>query len=326
MKNVLAALLKTMVTVALFYLLFRKVDFHDFWATLRTARFNLLLLGFAVLCVGHYVCLFRWRLLMRPLMPVPSLAQLLKIYCIGLFFNLAFPTVVGGDVVKMYYAGKPSRQYAQSFAATFLDRDAGMLAMMIIACYATLAHPVSIPGVPVSLIVWGAFAAFLLVNGAIFTPSVHRLLTSLLHRMRMPRIAGKMDRLSSAFQILGRERNVLLGSLAISLVNQFLVISVTWLISEALRLDLSILYFLAFVPVVTLVSMIPVSLNGMGLRDYAFRALFSAVGVSPASCLALSLLYFSTMILSAIPGGVLYAFFKDKRDAREMAAFEADFS
>ena len=49
MKNVLAALLKTMVTVALFYLLFRKVDFHEFWATLRTARFNLLLLGFAVL-------------------------------------------------------------------------------------------------------------------------------------------------------------------------------------------------------------------------------------------------------------------------------------
>src|SRR6266516_4804343 len=203
MKNVLAALLKTMVTVALFYLLFRKVDFHEFWATLRTARFNLLLLGFAVLCVGHYVCLFRWRLLMRPLMPVPSLAQLLKIYCIGLFFNLAFPTVVGGDVVKMYYAGKPSRQYAQSFAAT----------------------------------------------------------------------------------ILGRERNVLLGSLAISLVNQFLVISVTWLISEALRLDLSILYFLAFVPVVTLVSMIPVSLNGMGLHDYDFRALFSAVGVAPAACL-----------------------------------------
>jgi len=116
MKNVLAALLKTMVTVALFYLLFRKVDFHEFWATLRTARFNLLLLGFAVLCVGHYVCLFRWRLLMRPLMPVPSMAQLLKIYCIGLFFNLAFPTVVGGDVVKMYYAGKPSRQYAQSFS------------------------------------------------------------------------------------------------------------------------------------------------------------------------------------------------------------------
>jgi uncharacterized protein (TIRG00374 family) len=168
--------------------------------------------------------------------------------------------------------------------------------------------------------------AFLLVNTAIFTPSVHRLLTGLIHRMRMPRVAGKMDRLSSAFQILGRERNVLLGSLAISLVNQFLVISVTWLISEALRLDLSILYFLAFVPVVTLVSMIPVTVSGMGLRENAFVKLFSAIGVSPASALALALLYSSTIILSAIPGGVLYMFFKDKPDSREMAAFEADFS
>src|SRR6266508_4426751 len=154
MKNLLAALLKAVVTLALFYWLFRKVDFREFWATVRTARFNLLLLGFAVLCLGHYICLFRWRLLMRPLMPVPSLAQLLRIYCIGLFFNLAFPTAVGGDVMKIYYAAKPSRQYAQSFAATFLDRDAGMLAMMIIACYATIAHPVSISGIPVSLIVW----------------------------------------------------------------------------------------------------------------------------------------------------------------------------
>jgi len=37
---------------------------------------------------------------------------------VSLVFNLTFPTAVGGDLVKMYYAGKPTRQYAQSFAAT----------------------------------------------------------------------------------------------------------------------------------------------------------------------------------------------------------------
>src|SRR5512147_2496166 len=96
--------------------------------------------------------------------------RLFEIYCIGQCFNLAFPTAVGGDVVKMYYAGKPSRQYAQSFAATFLDRDVGMLAMMLLAGVGTLLLPMKIPGMPVTLIVWLSFVAFLGLNVVIFMP------------------------------------------------------------------------------------------------------------------------------------------------------------
>ena len=65
MKNVLYAFGKALVTIALFYLLFRKVDFHEFAETLRNARISLLLLGCAILWVGHYMCIFRWRML-RP--------------------------------------------------------------------------------------------------------------------------------------------------------------------------------------------------------------------------------------------------------------------
>src|SRR5437867_7160859 len=125
----------------------------------------------------------------------------------------------------MYYAGKPSKLYAQSFAATFLDRDAGMLAMMIIACVATVIHPVSVSKIHVSLIVWLASLAFVLGNIAIFMPRLHKFCTRMLHKLRLPRIASKIDKLSDAFQIMSRERSVLIWSLAISLANQFLVIS-----------------------------------------------------------------------------------------------------
>jgi hypothetical protein len=325
MKNFLSMVAKATVTIVLLIFLFRKVDFHEFWTTLGEARVDLLFLSFLVLWIGHFICIFRWRLLMRPLMPVPSVGQLFRIYCIGLFFNLTFPTVVGGDIVKIYYAGKSSKSYAQSFAATFLDRDAGMLAMMIIACLATVIHPVSVTGIHVSLIVWLASLAFVLGNVAIFMPRVHRLCTRLLHNVRLPKIAGKIDRLSDAFQVMSRERSVLTWSLAISMANQFLVISASWLIAEGLRMNLPLLYFLLFVPVITLISMIPVSLNGMGLREYAFVSLFTAVGATPSSCVALGLLSSLAIILSAIPGGLMYVFFRERSDAREMAAVEADF-
>ncbi len=326
MKSAIISLAKAAVTALLFFLLFRKVDFHQLAAILRGARADILLLAFAILWLGHYVCIFRWRMLMRPLMPVLSLANLFGIYCIGLFFNLIFPTVVGGDVVKFYYAGKPSRLYPQSFAATFLDRDAGMLAMMIIACMVTLVHPVSVPGVPVNAIIWLSFAAFLLANVCIFAPGLHRVMTKLLHRVRLSGVAAKIDAISNAFQVMGKHWSVLVASLVISLINQFLAISVTWVMALGLNLDVPLMYFLIFVPVITLISMIPISLNGMGLREYAYMSLFGAIGVVPESCVALGLFSSAIIILSSLPGGVIYIFFRNRNDVRQMAALETDFS
>lgn len=326
MKNLLAATLKTAVTALLFYLLFRKVDFSEFAATLRHARYEVLVFSFCVLWIGHYMCIFRWRMLMRPLMPTPSFANLFGIYCIGLFFNLTFPTVVGGDVVKMYYAGKPSRRFAQSFAATFLDRDTGMLAMMIIAVTATMIHPVRLAGVPVPLIIWSAFLVFILANVIIFAPGIHRVFVDLLHRLRFNGLAAKIDTISGVFQVIGQHRAVLAWSLAISLINQLFVIAVAWFTAFGLRIEVPFLYFLVFIPVITLISMIPVSLNGMGLREYAYVALFSAIGVDRESSVALGLVSSAIILLSAVPGGVIYIFFRNRADLEQMARLETDLS
>ena len=326
MKNVLAAILKTVVTALLFYFLFRKVDFSEFAATLRHARYDILIFSFCILWIGHYMCIFRWRMLMRPLMPTLPLANLFGIYCIGLFFNLTFPTVVGGDVVKMYYAGKPSRRFAQSFAATFLDRDTGMLAMMIIAVTATMIHPVNLAGVPVPFIIWSAFLVFIVANVIIFTPRLHRIFVDLLHRLRFNSLAGKIDTISGVFQTIAGHRGVLVLALTISLFNQLFVIAVTWFTAIGLRIKVPFLYFLVFVPVITLISMIPISLNGMGLREYAYVALFSAIGVDRESSVALGLISSAIILLSAIPGGVVYIFFRNRADLEQMARLETDLS
>jgi glycosyltransferase 2 family protein len=326
MKSKLFIAAKLVITALLFVYLFWKIDFHEFGATLRNARLGILLGAFLVLWIGHYICIYRWRMLMRPLMPVLSAFQLFGIYCIGLFFNLTFPTVVGGDVVKMYYAGKPSKSYAQSFAATFLDRDAGMLAMMIIACAAILLYPVDVPGVPVPLIVWGAFAAFIIGNIGIFSPYFHRLLTGLLRRVHLSKIAMKVDTISNAFQVMANHKGVLVASLLISFLNQLLVISVTWIMALGIGIDVPVSYFLIFVPVITLISMIPISLNGMGLRELAFVSLFVPIGISKHSCMALGILSSIVTVLSSLPGGIIYIFFRNRQDMQQLATFETEFS
>ena len=119
---------------------------------------------------------------------------------------------------------------------------------------------------------------------------------------------------------------MLLISLLISLVNQALVIAVTWILALGLGIDVPLYYFMIFVPVITLISMIPISLNGMGLREYAHMSLFGAIGVAPASCIALGLLSSAIIVLSSLPGGIVYIFFRNRSDLQQLAAFETEFS
>jgi glycosyltransferase 2 family protein len=326
MKNIFITLIKVAITALFFFYIYNKTDIRQFVAIMRNARLNVLISGFILLWSAHFICIFRWRLLMRPLMPIPSVMNLFGIYCIGLFFNLTFPTVIGGDIVKVYYAGKPAKAYAESFASTFLDRDAGMLAMMIIACIAISFYPVHISGIPVSWIIWGVFALFILGNVAIFAPGIHRLLISLLHRAHLPKIAAKIDMISGAFQIMGQHKSVLWGALIISFINQILVNSVTWIMALGLGIHIRPYYFLILVPVITLISMIPISINGMGLRETAFLSLFGAIGVPNASCIALGLLSSIVLIVSSLPGGIVYLFFRNKADMQQMAVLETEFS
>jgi uncharacterized protein (TIRG00374 family) len=326
MNKKILTIAKALVAALLYYFIFNKVDLRKFGAMIWNAQVSLLLASLAILWIGHYTCIFRWRMLMRPLMPVFSLTRLLEIYCIGLFFNLAFPTAVGGDIVKVYYAGKPTRQYPESFASTFLDRDSGMLAMMMIAGFGTLLFPVHLPGIPVTPIVWISFAAFIAINIMLFIPSLHQFMTRLLHKAGMSRIAVKVDAISNAFQVMGRQPRILFNALLISIFNQLLVILVTWLSALALRVEVPLVNFLVLVPVITLVTMIPITPSGMGLREYAYTSLFGALGFAREIGLGLALLGLATMVVSAVPGGIIYIFFRNRNDLEQMAAMETNFS
>jgi glycosyltransferase 2 family protein len=328
MKHKVFLAIKLAITVLIFVFIFSnpKMNLRQFIITLSNARINILIAGFLVLWLGHYICIYRWRILMRPLMSIPSVRNLLGIYCIGLYFNMILPSLIGGDVVKIYYAGRPSKKYAQSFAAAFLDRDAGMFAMMIIACIAVLISPITVPGVHVSVIIWSVFIAFVFGNIAIFVPRFHRLLTDMLHRLNLSKIATKVDMISSAFQIMGKHKGVLLWSLIISFVNQLLVIAVTWITALGLQLDISFFHFLIFVPVVTLISMIPISISGLGLRESSFEILLRSVGAPPASGIALGLISSLFLFLTSLPGGIVYIFFKNRTDKQQLAALETEFS
>jgi hypothetical protein len=77
---------------------------------------------------------------------------------------------------------------------------------------------------------------------------------------------------------------------------------------RALAIDLSVLSYFAFVPLILLVMLLPVSINGIGPSQVAFVWFFGRAGVADAQSFALSILFVALGIVGNLPGGLLYAF------------------
>jgi uncharacterized membrane protein YbhN (UPF0104 family) len=238
-----------------------------------------------------------------------------------MFFNLVLPTSVGGDVVRAWYlAGGPGRRL-DAFLSVFVERLSGLLVLLAIACTAAAVCPLDLPWwVPWS--VWGLTAAGLLSVPALLglarvpCPSA---------RLRGPhaRLARFTEQLAAAGRLYLRRPRLLLGTTLLSAVVQAGNIAVVWLIGLAVGAPVPAAYYWIVVPLVTILTLLPVSLNGMGIREGAMVTLLGPLGVGSGTALSLAFLWFAAVSAVSLTGVVFYLL-GDRRGIAECSAGPVD--
>jgi uncharacterized membrane protein YbhN (UPF0104 family) len=96
----------------------------------------------------------------------------------------------------------------------------------------------------------------------------------------------------------------------LSLIIQGLSVVVVWLLAQGLGITAPFSPYLVFVPLINLSIMIPLTINGFGLREYLYTIFFNELGVMPETAVALGLLSAFILALIALPGGVIYSLSK----------------
>jgi uncharacterized membrane protein YbhN (UPF0104 family) len=284
------------------------VGWRTDWAHVAD-HFSQLRLDLWLAAVGLYVgtqvaSSVRWRLLARPLGIDRPVRHLLAFYFIGMFFNLLLPTSVGGDVIRAWYlCGGPGRRLP-AFLSVLADRLSGVLVLLALACVAAAVCPIALPRwVPWS--VWGTAGVAIagLAGVALFD-----LRTSPL--VRLPGAAAvlwKVEGLKANSTRLLRPR-LLLETTALSLVVQAVNVVIVWLIGRAIGAPVPAAYYWIVVPMVTLLTLLPVSLNGMGVREGGMVLFLAPLGVPEGTALSLGFLWFAVLVATSLFGGAVYLF------------------
>lgn len=317
-------LLKIGVTTGLLAWLIGSLDLAGAVTQLNRARIDYLILTLVVIWVGHFLCVLRWKVILAALEISMKTLSLVLIYGIGMFFNLVFPGLVGGDLVKMYLTGRDSGQsYSIAFASVFADRYMGFMAMVLLAVLSSAAYPIRIQGYNLFLSFLGLLGVSILGSLILFYPGAHKVALRLLSVRIFHGFIEKANVLFEAFSKVRRRRSSLALALYLSLINQFIVICASWLIALSLDIHAPFHYFMVFVPATVVITMIPISINGVGLREFAYMSFFSAIGVSRQEGVLIGFLSSLVIIASGLPGSIAYMLHKNEVSRGELAAYES---
>ncbi len=318
-RKVGSTILKVAVTVALYVAVFYVVDVSVLWARLQTVNAGWVALAVGCYAAGQWTSAWRWHLLLAPVRLRVGYLRLVAFYFIGMFFNIFLPTIVGGDAVKAILLARHTGAPARSVMSVFMERNVGLLALFVIASTAAwFAPPVTVLGLPVMGIVLLLFAAFVAANIVIFSPRAYYLVDRVIAMTPLASIRARASSLYEAVVPYRRAGGALAASIALSFLFQAVVILVVFLSANALSHEVPVLALAVFVPLISVAGMLPISVNGLGIREALYMVLFGRVGTPPDVAVSMAMLYFAVTLVASLPGGVVYAL--DRRPGRPLQA------
>lgn len=281
---------------------------REIFSTLTSVNFLWLALAFGLCFLIVCVRTFRWMLILRGVgLSVPFLS-LFRTYMISFWFNTFLPGSVGGDIYKVYDVAAASSRKTRSLVTVIVERLTGVLALVTIAAVAAIAFRDMLPiapwilFVPIVCVVIGIACTMLAARHA------NALLGVVWRRVPLVRRAipeDKVGPIADCIEEIGQKRFVFLISYGFGLLLQILVLYTYYVLALSLDRNISFIYFLIFFPLIEIASMIPISINGMGVREGLLVFFFGYASVPTSFSVSLGLVYRLILIVFAVIGGVL---------------------
>ncbi len=294
LRRRVVALLRFVVSIVLIAILVNRVGLEVLANRLISldGRFLAVAAGFQLF--GVIISTLKWQWFLEAEHGPTRFTRLLRFYLVGSFFNNFLPSSVGGDVVRMWQASAVYGRRSAIVRSILLERLSGVAAILIL-CLATAPFlTAALPALDIS-----GFAGIIGLIGA-------AMIAVLVTVRFAPRL---VERVVSLIAIPHELRSLRLwfAAMTISFIFQINAAVIVWFVGRSLALPTGLWPVVLCMPLISLLSMMPITVNGFGLREGAFVALFGLFGVPAEASLAWSITVYLTVAAVSLVGGVMYA-------------------
>ncbi len=305
-------ILRIVFGIGLILILLWRLDINKILSNIRSLDISYLLYALIPYFLFIIVSAWRWQVLLNFKKFAIPFGKTLIIYFIAIFFNNFLPTVVGGDVMRVLYSMKDRK--ADALATVLVDRMLGFVGLFIFALIAVLyllmreKQSEFLPLMIIGLVV------IVFITYMFFSERVYSFFSPIVKRIKIFRIGERLDRLhETATDFGGAWGPITLCILHSIIIQAMLALAPFFVLRSMGNTDISILPFFIYVPIINVISMIPISFNAWGVRENSYVILFSRVGLPGETALTISVVSAFLVLLYSIIGGIFFIFYKRKQ-------------
>jgi len=290
------------VSLICFVVVFSLIDINKISSLLKDIQFEIILLALLFMLLGHVGSGLRFHFIVNRLKRKLSQPGAIKVSFVALWFNQLLPTGMGGDVVRAIMLAKTCGR-ARVILSALLDRILGLLWMILMLLVFVPMALTSWLGSDVTIVIGVACSVALFAG---FSPvwikkrfcklSSNRNLYNMCRFLSLLGHAMRLVVLTSTFYKL-------VFYLALSFVPYVIYVS---LLGYSFGLELTLLEYLAVVPVIFIAMQFPISIGGWGVRELAALYVFSYMGISEEVAVIISILYGFGLLVTSIPGNFFW--------------------
>jgi uncharacterized membrane protein YbhN (UPF0104 family) len=307
MRQILSSIVKILISVALLYLALRKVNLADLASRIDVASLGWIILAIAVTLLQIFLGVLRWREISAECGAPLTTTTALRFNLIGTFFNQTLPSSIGGDAVRLWLVARGGAGWRAATYSIFVDRAIGLIALAVIIVgslpwsYRLIGDPHGrVALVLVDFAALGAGVGFLLL-GVLRWPWLKRWWgTHHLHACSL--IADRA--LFSAKH--GPKIAVL------SLAVHVLTAVIAWCVVKSIAAPIGFGQVFQLVPPVVLITMLPISIAGWGVREATMGLAFGYAGLATTEGVNISLLFGAVSFIVGAFGGLVWVFSPEK--------------
>ncbi len=316
MNKLLAFSIKAAVTLGLIWLVLRGQDLAVLGERLALISPLTVVVAMALLAGQNVIAAQRWVVVMRLCGDALPYRTSLRFIFEGLFFNQALPSTVGGDGVRMYRAVKAGLPVEAGVNGVLLDRISGLFALLAIVAVTQPWLYERVDDLPARAAFGFVIAAGII--GISLLILCRRLPASWTKWGAVRGLVGLSDGVLSLF----RQTGIVVPVFGLSVIGHLMMVSAIFILSNELQLGVSFIDCLVLVPGVMLLSAVPISIAGWGVREAVMVAAMGLLGVPTDASTSLSLIYGFIIVVIGLLGGVLW-FANPDKNVKELSTVDA---
>jgi glycosyltransferase 2 family protein len=301
---------KVAVSVILLAVLFSKIDGARLWATAKRASLPWLGAALGIYCVNVVASIWRWHTLLGAQEVEVPPRTLLGSFLVALFFNNFLPSNIGGDVIRIRDTARPAGSKTLATIVVLTDRVIGLMGLVLVAALGATMAAVAAGRGPAPIWPTWLWAGFL-IGTALSAPVV--LAPAGVGRILQPLtvfhpewVGGRIEHVTAALARFRERPSALASCFGGAVFVQSATVVFYVAVASALQINITAWALAVIVPISFIVQMMPVSVNGFGVREATFSFYFTRLGLPIESALLVSLVGTVLIMVFSLSGAAVY--------------------